>query len=90
MKAIRMLTTEVGAEGETLEAGSLQTLNDASADRWIRRGKAELVQDAPPPKVKTPTEDELQTLVKSAVADEQAVKAAVVAEDKKPKGKASK
>lgn len=72
MKQIRMLTTEVGAEGETLEAGSLQTLNDASAGHWLRRGKAELVKDAPAPNVPAPTEGELQTLVASAVADEQA------------------
>lgn len=83
-----MLTDEVGADGEALEAGSLQTLNDASADRWLRRGKAELIKDAPAPKVKTPTEDELQTLVESAVADQQAeVAAAVAPEEKKPKGK---
>lgn len=72
MKTIRMLTSEIGADGETLEAGSSQTLNDASADRWLRRGKAELIEDAPAPKAKAATEGELQALVESAVADREA------------------
>lgn len=44
MKTIRMLSTEVGADGESLESGSVYLLNDASADRWLRRGTAEEVQ----------------------------------------------
>ena len=33
---------------ETLfEAGDVQDLNDASADRWIRRGVAELFSETP-------------------------------------------
>lgn len=44
MKTVRMLTDAVGGEGEPLKAGKTYELNDASADRWLRRGKAELVE----------------------------------------------
>jgi hypothetical protein len=46
MKTVRMLTDAVGGEGEPLKAGETYELNDASADRWLRRGKAELVDAA--------------------------------------------
>jgi ribosomal protein L12E/L44/L45/RPP1/RPP2 len=56
-KTIKMLTDETGADGESLNAGEQYTLNDASADRWLRRRKAELVAtpkaaDAKPPAAK--------------------------------------
>ncbi len=44
MKTVRMLTDAVGGEGEPLKAGETYELNDASADRWLRRGKAEVIE----------------------------------------------
>lgn len=38
-----MLTDEVGGEGEALKAGETYKLQDASADHWLKRRKAELV-----------------------------------------------
>lgn len=38
-----MLTDEVGGEGEALKAGKTYQLEDASADHWLKRRKAELV-----------------------------------------------
>jgi len=45
MKTIRMLTDGVGGNGELLEKGRGYTLEDASADHWLKRGKAELAND---------------------------------------------
>lgn len=44
-KTVRMLTTERGASDELLEAGSTYELPFASADYWLVRDKAELVED---------------------------------------------
>lgn len=45
MKTVRMLTGETGGNGEALVAGKTYTLEDASADHWLKRSKAELVLD---------------------------------------------
>lgn len=37
-----MLTDEVGGNGEALAAGKTYNLDDASADHWLKRRKAEL------------------------------------------------
>lgn len=37
-----MLTDEVGGNGDALKAGKRYELEDASADHWLKRGKAEL------------------------------------------------
>lgn len=37
-----MLTDEVGGDGEALKAGKTYSLEDASADHWLKRRKAEL------------------------------------------------
>ncbi|QRF55745.1 hypothetical protein [Variovorax paradoxus] len=37
-----MLTDEVGGNGEALKAGQTYNLEDASADHWLKRRKAEL------------------------------------------------
>lgn len=37
-----MLTDEVGGNGEALKAGEKYNLEDASADHWLKRRKAEL------------------------------------------------
>ena len=46
MKRITMLTDEVGGEGEALVAGQSYELVDASADHWLKRGKARLASEA--------------------------------------------
>lgn len=40
-----MLTDEVGGNGEALKAGKMYSLEDASADHWLKRRKAELAGD---------------------------------------------
>lgn len=40
-KTVKMLSDEIGADGETLEKGKTYKLAPASADHWIKRGKAE-------------------------------------------------
>jgi hypothetical protein len=40
MKTIRLLKDVVGANEEPFKEGSFQTLNDASADHWLKRGLA--------------------------------------------------
>ena len=45
MKRVRMLTDEVGGNGEALVAGEVYSLVDASADHWLKRRKAELVPE---------------------------------------------
>lgn len=45
MKTIKMITNEKGADGESLKAGEQYSLNDASADRWLLRKKAEVVEN---------------------------------------------
>lgn len=44
MKRITMLTDEVGGDGEALVAGQSYELADASADHWLKRGKARLAE----------------------------------------------
>uniref|UniRef100_C5CJP9 HeH/LEM domain-containing protein n=1 Tax=Variovorax paradoxus (strain S110) TaxID=543728 RepID=C5CJP9_VARPS len=39
-----MLTNQVGGNGEPLEAGKVYELEDASADHWLKRRKAESVE----------------------------------------------
>jgi len=41
-----MLTDEVGGNGEALVAGRIYSLEDASADHWLKRRKAELAEAA--------------------------------------------
>lgn len=45
MKRITMLTDEVGGDGEALVAGQSYELADASANHWLKRGKAELTSE---------------------------------------------
>lgn len=40
MKTIRLLQDVIGGNGEPLKEGSSYSLNDASADRWLKRGLA--------------------------------------------------
>lgn len=42
MKRITMLTDGVGGNGEALVSGQSYDLEDASADHWLKRGKAVL------------------------------------------------
>lgn len=71
MKTIRMLSNEVGADGESLEAGFVYPLNDASADRWLRRGKAEEVpataEARVDPVVEVPIDSPFSTSIETAV-----------------------
>lgn len=40
-----MLTDEVGGNGEALKAGQTYSLEDASADHWLKRRKAEIAAE---------------------------------------------
>ncbi|SEN71216.1 hypothetical protein SAMN05216404_106161 [Nitrosospira multiformis] len=40
MKTIRLLKNVIGGDGEPLKEGSLHSLNDASANHWLKRGLA--------------------------------------------------
>ncbi len=40
MKTIRLLKDVIGGNGEPLKEGSLHSLNDASANHWLKRGLA--------------------------------------------------
>ena len=40
MKTIRLLKDVIGGDGEPLKEGSLHSLNDASANHWLKRDLA--------------------------------------------------
>ena len=40
MKTIRLLKDVIGGDGEPLKEGSLHSLNEASANHWLKRGLA--------------------------------------------------
>ena len=83
-KSIRMRSTEVGADGEPLEAGIVYELNALSADHWLKREKADLVEDAttrPTSKKLTVAEVEAaQAAADAKAADEARVAAQIQAE----------
>lgn len=40
MKTIRLLKDVIGGDGEPLKEGSLHSINEASANHWLKRGLA--------------------------------------------------
>ena len=56
MKKVRMLTDGVGGNGEELKTGEVYELEDASADHWLKRRKAELASDDAAGAVGKPTD----------------------------------
>lgn len=60
MIQVRFLTSQRVFTGsgelvEDFQAGKSYTLNNASAERWIRRGHAEAVAETPAPKPSKPS-----------------------------------
>lgn len=47
MKAIRLLQDVIGGNGEPLKEGSSYSLEDASANHWLKRGLAVDVSEEP-------------------------------------------
>lgn len=78
MKSVTFSKTVIGGEGETLEAGKTYSLNDASAERWIKRSAA-VASDAK----KILTEDKPKVNQKIE-AEEEAKPKTVEPEVKKP------
>lgn len=48
MKTIRLLKDVIGGNGEPLKEGSFYSLNEASANHWLKRGLAVEVEPAQP------------------------------------------
>lgn len=48
MKTIRLLEDVISGDGEPLKEGSFYSLNDASANHWLKRGLAVEVEAAEP------------------------------------------
>jgi hypothetical protein len=63
------------------KAGDEATLRDDKAQRWVTRGVAHFIDEQKLAQVIPPAEEELQTLVASAVADNQAAFVAEVNKD---------
>lgn len=49
-----IVETEGYRRGEHIAAGTVREVNEASANRWLRRNLAELVVDPPPPARRRP------------------------------------
>lgn len=62
MKTIRLLKDVIGGNGEPLEEGSLHSLNEASANHWLKRGLAVEVDQAE-------TEEPVEERVEETAAD---------------------
>ena len=69
MKTVRMLTDQVGGNGEPLAAGAVVELEDASASHWLKRGKAELVPAEEPEELPKPSDGLTVPELKAALQD---------------------
>ncbi len=65
MKSVTFSRTVTGGEGETLKEGGTYSLNDASADRWIKRGAAAAAETK-----KKATEEKPEPAQKAAQVEE--------------------
>jgi hypothetical protein len=69
VKSVTFSKTVIGGEGETLEAGGTYSLNDASADHWIKRGIAVFAETEQPITHKAEEEVDTKAGIKAQKAD---------------------
>lgn len=63
MKKIRLLKDVIGGDGEPLKEGSFYSLNEASANHWLKRG---LAVEAYQPETEEPTEVKAEEVADTA------------------------